>query len=75
MPSSSPLFSLELGDQPGISKFSLVWFFILILRFKADDIRNKDLRGAVNKYLNVGDWVLDQSIALMSNSAYFEKKR
>ena len=44
-------------------------------RFKSDNIENKEFRGAVNKYLNVGDWVLDQSIAFMSSSSYFERKR
>ena len=44
-------------------------------RFKSDSIQNKDIRGAVDKYLNVGDWVLDQSIAFMSSSSYFERKR
>ena len=44
-------------------------------RFKSTNIQNKDIRGAVDKYLNVGDWVLDQSIAFMSSSAYFERRR
>jgi len=48
---------------------------ILNNRFKSEDIENKEVRGAVNKYLNVGDWVLDQSIAFMSSSSYFERKR
>jgi hypothetical protein len=44
-------------------------------RFKTDGIENKDVRSAVNKYLGVGDWVLDQGIAFMSSSGYFERKK
>ena len=47
----------------------------LTRRLKTDGIENKDVRSAVNKYLNVGDWVLDQSIAFMAASSYFERKR
>jgi len=45
------------------------------LQFKSEAIESKDIRGAVNKYLNVGDWVLDQGIAFISSSSYFERKR
>jgi len=52
-----------------------VWVRGVDGRFKADGIESKDLRGAVDKYINVGDWVLDQGIAFMASSKYFERKR
>ncbi|RIA95272.1 hypothetical protein C1645_689144 [Glomus cerebriforme] len=38
-------------------------------------IENQEIKNAVVKFLNVGEWVVDQSILIMSNSAYFERKR
>jgi len=29
----------------------------------------------VEKYLGVGEWVMDQSVAIMGSSNYFERKR
>jgi len=29
----------------------------------------------VNKYLGVGEWVMDQSVAVMGSSSFFERKR
>ncbi|KAL7275563.1 hypothetical protein RUND412_001489 [Rhizina undulata] len=43
--------------------------------FQTEKIESKDVRSAIDKYLNVGEWVMDQSIALMGSSAYFERKR
>ncbi|KAG0173001.1 hypothetical protein DFQ28_006336 [Apophysomyces sp. BC1034] len=37
-------------------------------------IENDDIRGYVQKYLNVGEWVLDNSVVFMNNSEYFERK-
>jgi len=48
---------------------------LTFLRVKTDNIENKDLRNAVNKYLNIGEWVIDQSVAFMSTTSYFERKR
>ncbi|RPA83486.1 DUF1748-domain-containing protein [Ascobolus immersus RN42] len=45
------------------------------LQVKTDNIESGEIRNAINKYLNVGEWVIDQSTAFMSTSAYFEKKR
>ncbi|TGZ84235.1 DUF1748-domain-containing protein [Ascodesmis nigricans] len=45
------------------------------LQVKTDQIESKDIRSAVVKYLDVGEWVMDQSIAFMGTSAYFERKR
>ncbi|KAI9019214.1 hypothetical protein CLU79DRAFT_759195 [Phycomyces nitens] len=36
-------------------------------------IENEDVRTYAQKYLNVGEWVLDSGIVFMSNSAYFER--
>ncbi|CAG8682547.1 3807_t:CDS:2 [Dentiscutata erythropus] len=38
-------------------------------------IENDEVRNAVNKFLGVGEWVVDQSISYMSTSSYFERKR
>lgn len=37
-------------------------------------IENEDVRNYFNKYLNVGEWVLDTSIGIMNTSPYFERK-
>ncbi|KAI5855864.1 hypothetical protein BZA05DRAFT_389900 [Tricharina praecox] len=47
----------------------------LSLSIKTEKIESKEVRSAVDKYLNVGEWVMDQSIAFMGTSAYFERKR
>ncbi|QSL64977.1 hypothetical protein MERGE_002281 [Pneumocystis wakefieldiae] len=36
---------------------------------------DKDTEMVINKYLSIGDWVMDQSISLMASSKYFEKRR
>ncbi|KAF8976829.1 hypothetical protein BGZ46_007924 [Entomortierella lignicola] len=38
-------------------------------------IENEDIRSYVDKYLTVGEWVVDQGTAFMSASQYFERKR
>lgn len=43
--------------------------------FKTESIESKEIRSAVDKYLNVGEWVMDQSVAFMGTSSYFERKR
>jgi hypothetical protein len=35
----------------------------------------KDVRRWIDNYLWVGEVVMDQSVALMSSSGYFERKR
>ncbi|KAF3909267.1 hypothetical protein ABW20_dc0106403 [Dactylellina cionopaga] len=42
--------------------------------FKTEKIESKDFRGVVNRYLDFGEWVMDQSIAVMGTSQYFERK-
>jgi len=36
---------------------------------------NKEAKKWVDSYLGVGEWVLDQSVAVMSASSWFERKR
>ncbi|KAF9430713.1 hypothetical protein BGZ94_004704 [Podila epigama] len=38
-------------------------------------IESNDVRGYVEKYLSVGEWVVDQGSAFMAASQYFERKR
>ncbi|KAK9451623.1 uncharacterized protein V1518DRAFT_409057 [Limtongia smithiae] len=45
------------------------------LAFKTDSIESTDVRSAVTKYLDVGEWVLDTSVAFMNSSPYFIRKR
>jgi hypothetical protein len=34
-----------------------------------------NIKGWVDSYLGVGEWVMDQSVAIMGASPYFERKR
>lgn len=44
--------------------------------FKKESIsENKDVNVWIEKYLNVGEWVLDQSVAVAGASSFFERKR
>jgi len=44
--------------------------------FKTDKIaESKELKNWVDKYLGVGEWVMDQSVAVMGSSSWFERKR
>ncbi|KAJ5551453.1 hypothetical protein N7535_000597 [Penicillium sp. DV-2018c] len=36
---------------------------------------NKDIKKWVDSYLGVGEWVMDQSVAVMGSSAWFERRR
>ncbi|KAF9338230.1 hypothetical protein BGZ93_003812 [Podila epicladia] len=38
-------------------------------------IESNDVRGYVDQYLSVGEWVVDQGSAFMAASSYFERKR
>ena len=37
-------------------------------------IENDDVRKYVKKYLDVGEWMFDNSVMFMNNSPYFERK-
>ncbi|KAH8153764.1 uncharacterized protein LAJ45_01531 [Morchella importuna] len=45
------------------------------LTLQTEKIESKDVRSALEKYLNIGEWMMDQSIAVMGSSSYFERKR
>ncbi|KAL2813548.1 hypothetical protein BJX63DRAFT_215351 [Aspergillus granulosus] len=36
---------------------------------------SKDIKKWIDNYLGVGEWVMDQSIAVLSSTSYFERKR
>lgn len=36
---------------------------------------NKDVKNWIDKYLGVGEWVMDQSVAVMGSSSWFERRR
>ncbi|KAJ5267587.1 hypothetical protein N7478_010395 [Penicillium angulare] len=36
---------------------------------------NKDVKKWIDNYLGVGEWVMDQSVAVMGSSSWFERRR
>lgn len=36
---------------------------------------NKEVNKWIDKYLGVGEWVMDQSVAVAGTSGFFERKR
>ncbi|KAF3014625.1 hypothetical protein E8E15_005282 [Penicillium rubens] len=36
---------------------------------------NKDIKKWVDNYLGVGEWMMDQSVAVMGSSSWFERRR
>ncbi|KAH9892186.1 hypothetical protein F4778DRAFT_751156 [Xylariomycetidae sp. FL2044] len=47
------------------------------LTFQKDRIggENKEMNKWVEKYLNVGEWVMDQSVAVAGTSSFFQRSR
>ncbi|KAG0239209.1 hypothetical protein B0O80DRAFT_461316 [Mortierella sp. GBAus27b] len=45
------------------------------LTVASNRIESQDVRSAVDKYLGIGEWVLDQGIIFLSSSKYFERRR
>ncbi|KAB5584942.1 hypothetical protein GE09DRAFT_1068791 [Coniochaeta sp. 2T2.1] len=47
------------------------------LTFKTDSVTggNKEVSVWVDKYLGVGEWVMDQSVAIAGSSGWFERTR
>jgi hypothetical protein len=45
--------------------------------FKTDKVagENKEMSKWVDKYLGVGEWVMDQSVAIAGSSGWFERTR
>jgi len=48
---------------------------LTVSSFQTEKIESKDVRSAIDKYLNIGEWFMDQSIAAMGSSNYFERRR
>ncbi|KAI9681756.1 MAG: hypothetical protein M1829_000501 [Trizodia sp. TS-e1964] len=43
---------------------------------QADKITdNKEVKRWVDSYLGMGEWIMDQSIAIMGSSSFFERRR
>ena len=43
---------------------------------KSETLTNSpEMRSWVDRYLGVGEWVMDQSVAVMGASGFFERKR
>lgn len=36
---------------------------------------SKDVKKWIDSYLGVGEWVMDQSVAVMGSSSFFERRR
>ncbi|PYI05766.1 DUF1748-domain-containing protein [Aspergillus sclerotiicarbonarius CBS 121057] len=36
---------------------------------------NKDFKKWIDNYLGVGEWVMDQSVAVLGSTSYFERRR
>ncbi|KAJ5174984.1 uncharacterized protein N7482_000861 [Penicillium canariense] len=46
------------------------------LTLKTEQISdNKEVKRWVDNYLGVGEWVMDQSVAVMGSSSWFERRR
>ncbi|KAK3182512.1 hypothetical protein K4F52_006152 [Lecanicillium sp. MT-2017a] len=47
------------------------------LTFKTDKVagENKEMSKWIDKYLGVGEWVMDQSVAIAGSSSFFERTR
>ncbi|PYH98190.1 DUF1748-domain-containing protein [Aspergillus ellipticus CBS 707.79] len=46
------------------------------LTLNSDKItENKDFKKWIDNYLGVGEWVMDQSVAVLGSTAWFERKR
>ncbi|CAF9929946.1 hypothetical protein IMSHALPRED_008045 [Imshaugia aleurites] len=44
--------------------------------FESDKIsESKELKKWVDSYLGMGEWVMDQSVAILGSSGYFERRR
>ncbi|CAA93237.1 hypothetical protein POMI540_2112 [Schizosaccharomyces pombe] len=43
------------------------------ISFEVEKIHNEDVKTAVEKYLNFGEWAFDQSSAFLGSSTWFKK--
>ncbi|KAI6781289.1 uncharacterized protein J7T54_004062 [Emericellopsis cladophorae] len=63
--------------QNGLSAFLAGMKRSTGLTFKTDRVagESKDLNKWIDNYLGVGEWVMDQSVAIAGSSGYFERTR
>ncbi|PHH80628.1 hypothetical protein CDD80_631 [Ophiocordyceps camponoti-rufipedis] len=49
----------------------------LTFSFRTEKVsgENREVSKWLDKYLGVGEWVMDQSVAIAGSSGYFERKR
>ncbi|KAK9896221.1 DUF1748-domain-containing protein [Cystobasidium minutum MCA 4210] len=45
------------------------------LTAKSNSTKNNDVNTFLKSYLDIGEWVFDASVVLLSRSSYFERKR
>ncbi|CAO1596385.1 hypothetical protein XANCAGTX0491_000234 [Xanthoria calcicola] len=46
------------------------------LTFQSDKIsESRELKRWVDSYLGMGEWVMDQSVAVLGSTGYFERRR
>lgn len=63
-------------EMPRHSRERFLLFHVFNMDSVASNkIESKDIRSAVDQYLGIGEWVVDQGIMFMSNSKYFHRKR
>jgi hypothetical protein len=48
--------------------------YTILFRPATSKLENDDVRKYVEKYLDVGEWVVDYGTAFMNTSPYFERK-
>ncbi|TVY27154.1 Uncharacterized protein LHYA1_G005300 [Lachnellula hyalina] len=64
------------GLTPGGDKLKTHWLTYHIRSFKKETItESKDINVWIEKYLGVGEWVMDSSVAFAGSSRFFERKR
>lgn len=64
-------------DKPRITPLYLLTSVCPRLSFKTDQVagENKEVSKWMEKYLSVGEWVMDQSVAIAGSSGFFERRR
>lgn len=65
-----------VDNQMRAAVLTVPWFltWLLCLRPALSQIENEDVRKYLQQYLNVGEWMLDNTVVYMNNSQYFERK-
>jgi hypothetical protein len=46
-----------------------------LFRFNTDEIKNDEIRKYTLKYLGLGEYLVDQTVAFMGASSYFKRNR